>query len=331
MRVVVVGLGYVGSVCSACLASRGHEVEILGRPERLEGFTMVSDVDPDRYDVFHHHGGDWPGALPVDHRHVSTLHFCTRAKMDVYVNIGRWKTLFNLGNWRGAGDERASVRRKRGKLIAVSERVRDEFARFYGLDPKRARVISNGASFDAPREERGALRARHAIGAEAPVLLTIGRADFVKGYDLLERAWRHAKKPDGATWVSVGGGAPERRRGRVVTGPIPHAEVVDWIHAADLGALPSLYEGCSVALLEMIAGGLYTLSTDVGNAAEVMTPRVHGEILLRDERTWAALLTRLLAALPPRPVRRLPETYRWDAIADRVAEVYRETVAEDGA
>src|SRR5262245_58090870 len=26
MRVVVVGLGYVGSVCSACLASRGHHV-----------------------------------------------------------------------------------------------------------------------------------------------------------------------------------------------------------------------------------------------------------------------------------------------------------------
>ena len=26
MRVVVVGLGYVGSVCSACLASRGHTV-----------------------------------------------------------------------------------------------------------------------------------------------------------------------------------------------------------------------------------------------------------------------------------------------------------------
>jgi len=26
MQVVVVGLGYVGSVCSACLASRGHHV-----------------------------------------------------------------------------------------------------------------------------------------------------------------------------------------------------------------------------------------------------------------------------------------------------------------
>src|SRR4051794_2764327 len=26
MRVVVVGLGYVGSVCSACLAERGHHV-----------------------------------------------------------------------------------------------------------------------------------------------------------------------------------------------------------------------------------------------------------------------------------------------------------------
>src|SRR5204863_8022030 len=105
------------------------------------------------------------------------------------LRIGRVRTLANLGNWRGLLDERASVRGP-GRLIAVSQRVADEFTRHHGLDPRRARVVSNGASFDPPREERASLRARHGIAPDAPVLLTIGRADFVKGYDLLGRAWR---------------------------------------------------------------------------------------------------------------------------------------------
>jgi glycosyltransferase involved in cell wall biosynthesis len=312
------------------LATRGHEVEILGEPAELPPFTMVRDPDPARYDVIHHHGGGWPRGLPKDHRRVRTLHFCTRAKMDVYVRMGRYKTLMNPGNWRAVSDERVSVRGP-GRLIAVSEHVRDEFAKHYGMDPRRARVISNGAMFDAPRETRAAVRERYGVAPDAPILLTIGRADFVKGYDLLGRAWRRAKKPANATWVIVGGGEPSRARDRIVTGTLPHDQVVDWIHAADLGALPSYYEGCSVALLEMLAGGLYALAHDVGNAAEVITPRVHGEIVPPDETTWAALLTRTLAALPARPVRRLPERYRWDAIADRVAEVYREAVAEADA
>ncbi|MBI1798050.1 MAG: glycosyltransferase family 4 protein [Candidatus Eisenbacteria bacterium] len=312
------------------LATRGHDVEILGEPADLPPFTMVRDPDPARYDVIHHHGGSWPARLPKDHRRVRTLHFCTAAKMALYVRMGRVKTLANLGNWRGVFDERARVRGP-GRLIAVSDRVCAEFARHHGLDPGRARVISNGATFDPPREERATVRARLGVAPDAPVLLTIGRADFVKGYGLLGRAWRRARKPKGATWVIVGGGAPSRSRDRIVTGTLPHDQVIDWIHAADLGALPSYYEGCSVALLEMLAGGLYTLAHDVGNAAEVITPRVHGEIVPADEATWTALLTRALAALPPRPVRRLPETYRWDAIADRVAEVYREAIAEGDA
>jgi glycosyltransferase involved in cell wall biosynthesis len=312
------------------LTQSGHAVGILGRPAECPPFTMVSRPDPAGYDVFHHHGGGWPRGLPVDHRLVRTLHFCTAAKMAIYVRIGRIKTLANLGNWGAVRDERASVHRP-GRLIAVSEQVRRDFARFYGLDPRRSRVIPNGASFGAPREDRASLRTRYGIPPGAPVLLTIGRADFVKGYGLLERAWRRTRKPADAVWVAVGGSAPARSRGRIVTGSLPHEQVVDWIHAADLGALPSYYEGCSVALLEMLAGGLYTLAHDVGNAAEVITPRVHGEILPPDTGVWASALARTLASLPPRPVRRLPDAFRWDAIAARVAEVYREVLAEGGS
>lgn len=309
--------------------ARGHEVEILGEPATLPPFTMVSSADPARYDVHHHHGGGWPAGLPADRRHLRTLHFCTRAKMDVYVRMGRMRTLLNPGNWRGVADERASVRRP-GRLIAVSDRVRRDCARWYGLDPARATLIPNGASFAEPRESRASVRERHGIAADAPVLLTVGRADFVKGYDLLERAWRRARKPRGARWVTVGGDAPARHGDRIVTGSVPPEQVVDWIHAADLGALPSYYEGCSVALLEMLAGGLYTLAHDVGNAVDVITARVHGEILARDAGAWSEALARNLNSLPPRAVRRLPESYRWDALSDRVMDVYRQLVAEAG-
>ena len=52
----------------------------------------------------------------------------------------------------------------------------------------------------------------------------------------------------------------------------------------DAFALPSYYEGCSVALLEMLAGGLFTLAHDVGNAAEVIRPGANGEIVPREVR-----------------------------------------------
>jgi len=89
------------------------------------------------------------------------------------------------------------------------------------------------------------------------VLLTIGRDDFVKGFGLFARAWTGSGAAKaGAVWVTVGGAAKAGTGSRIITGPVSLQEVVDWIHAADFGALPSYYEGCSLALLDMLAGGL---------------------------------------------------------------------------
>jgi glycosyltransferase involved in cell wall biosynthesis len=288
---------------------------------------MVSRVDPDRYDVMHHHAGAWPRALAADSRVVRTLHFCVAAKMENYVRIGRLKTLARPGNWIAVAGERRDARAP-VRLIAVAERVRRDFARFHGVDPARSVVIPNGARFAAPGIDRAALRARHGIAADVPMLLTIGRPDFVKGHDLLRRAWARARAAaPSAVWVSVGGEAASREGDRVVTGPVPAEEVVDWIHAADLGALPSYYEGCSVALLEMLAGNLYTLAHDVGNAAEVIRPRENGEVVPVREGAWTEALTRLMESPPPRPAQGLPKEFRWDALAARVEAVYRGTPA----
>jgi glycosyltransferase involved in cell wall biosynthesis len=309
------------------LARAGHQVEIFGHPARYPPFAMTERPDPERYDVIHHHGDRWPRGLSRGRHAVRTLHFCTAAKMAIYVRRGRLRTLVNPGNWRAVQGEYRAGRRP-GRLIAVSNRVRDEYGRYYGLDPARAIVISNGASFAPPLEARETLRRRHGLAAEQPVLLTIGRADFVKGYSLLERAWRRAQpERSGAIWVSVGGAQPERSRDRLVTGPLSHQQALDWIHAADFGALPSLSEGSSVALLEMLAGRLYTLSHDVGNAVDVIRPAQNGEIVAPSLAAWSAALARMLDHPPPRPAVGLGPEYGWDAIGARTEAVYREALA----
>lgn len=315
------------------LAARGHAVEIFGRPRALPGLTMVDSIEASRYDVVHYQGGPWPRGLDPGPRHVRTLHFCVAAKMEVYVRMGRVRTLANLANWRAVAEERRGCLGSRGRrhLIAVAERVRRDFARWHGLDPATARVVPNGVSFVPPREGRAALRARYGIAEAAPVLLTIGREDFVKGHGLLARAWARAgATARGAAWVTAGGAAPERAPGRVVTGPVSHGEVIDWIHASDVGALPSYYEGCSVALLEMLAGGLHTLAHDVGNAAEVIRDPAVGRILPPDAAAWTEALAATLERRPGTRAPMLGPEFGWPAIAGQVDEVYREVAATAG-
>lgn len=301
------------------LRARGHDVDVWARGNPNAVRTLV----PSGYDILHRHTMAWPRSVDPGPRVVTTLHFCVAAKMDAYVRLGRWKTLARPGNWSARADERRAARAP-GALIAVSKRVRDEFARFHGIDPARATVIPNGASFAPPREGRDTWRRKHGIDPDTPVLLTIGRHDFVKGYDLLERAWGEVRsRHSGALWVVVGGSGPSRSEGRLVTGSVPRDHVTEWIHASDLGALPSYYEGCSVALLEMLAGGLITLAHDVGGASEAIRPGKNGELVPRNADAWIQALDRAFRHPAPRRSAGLDPAYRWDAVVDEIDDVYR--------
>ena len=317
------------------LIARGAAVEICGRAAPPAGMSGVERAEASRYDVIHYQGGPWPPGLAPGARYVHTLHFCVAAKMETYVRMGRLKTLANVANWRALAEERAGCRRP-GRMIAVAERVRRDFARWHGFDLARATVIPNGVGFDPPQVERRALRARFGIGDDVRVLLTVGRPDFVKGHDLLARVWpevqaRSRSAGHETLWVTVGGEALSYVPGRLITGPVPHQEVVDWIHAADVGALPSYYEGCSVALLEMLAGGLYALAHDVGNASEVISSDGIGRILPPRADAWAAALPPALARPPGARAPALGPEFGWPSILDRTEAIYRDVVAAAGA
>src|SRR5262249_20460943 len=142
------------------------------------------------------------------------------------------------------------------------------------------------------------------------------------------RAWPavRSRRPD-AVWVSVGGIA-SRSEGHLVTGPVPHDEVVSWIAASDLGAFPSYYEGCGVAILEMLAGGLFVLAHDVGIVEVVVREGTNGHVV---EPNVAAWRDALIDALERRPRGvTLDRSYGWDRIAERTEAVYHEILAGSG-
>jgi glycosyltransferase involved in cell wall biosynthesis len=167
----------------------------------------------------------------------------------------------------------------------------------------------------------------HDIPPHTAVLLTIGRNDYVKGFDLIERVWKDlGDLPRNVTWVTVGGGEPRREDRRIVTGPVPPPHVIEWIHAADLGAVPSYYEGGGIALLDMLAGGLYVLTHDVGVASDVVRSRQNGEVLPRSAGAWREALRRTLADPPGRVRDSIGKEYRWSEIAARVESLYRDAI-----
>lgn len=308
------------------LMGRGHEVDILARPVPVPGLRVIQAPDPAGYDVVHHHGGPHPRHVAGSPRYVRTFHFSVAAKMEAYVRMGRLRTLVNPANYRALAEERASIRDET-TLIAVSRSLARDLARIHRIDSGRIHVVPNGACFDPPTVGRDAWRRAHGIPPETAVLLTIGRKDYVKGFDWIERVWRDlGALPRDVTWVTVGGGIPSRTDRRIVTGPVPHSHVIEWIHAADLGAMPSYYEGGGIALLDMLAGGLYVVSHDVGVASDVVRSGQNGEIVPRTVIAWTEALRRHLASPPARVPVSIGKDYRWDEIAARIETIYRDSV-----
>ena len=176
--------------------------------------------------------------------------------------------------------------RRTDVIVAVSEALRDLLARTVVPDPSRIRVLINGVdtTLYAPRPDNGKLRAELGIGADVPVLGSVGRLEHIKGYDVMVEAYAILRTQwgvgDPMPELVVGGdgserGALEQSAGRL--GVTAGLHLIGWrddIHdlhrAFDLFTMSSRSEGTSVSLLESMSAGLCPVVTDVGGNAAVL-------------------------------------------------------------
>ncbi|MGA9115734.1 MAG: glycosyltransferase family 4 protein [Bacteroidota bacterium] len=354
----VSGLGRIVQALSRTLAGRNSEVWVLARsvsgvsegvrtrtlPEvpfsRALGklsmrHTLARAVAGRGFDILHSFGVG-RGADVV------SAQSCHREGMEVRRRVGH-RVLPHRG-WGlfdrvVLGDERALYgSRRTRRIVAVSGRVREELIRWYGVDPERIVVIPNGyhppafspRAGDAPEE------------GSSVVLLFVGNEFDRKGLGvLLEAAALLRSHP---VTILVAGSDDPRPWGRLAERLGIGARVrflgvperIEPLYArADVFVFPTLYEPFGMVVVEAMAAGLPVIASAGCGAVEGF--RRGKDLLLVDDPLCAAELARALRSLVDDPGlrRSLGEAARlavrhmsWDSVAERLAGVYGEVMAE---
>lgn len=229
------------------------------------------------------------------------------------------------------------------RFLAVSREIAAELVEELGWPVEKVEVVYNAV--DVERTAVPAppgLRAQLGGSETRPLVLTPARLNAQKGHDALLEAI--AEVPD-ALFLLAGDG-PERGRLEALATELGVADRVRFLGrredvpqllaACDVFALPSLYEGSSLAVLEAMAAGIAIVSSAIGGTEELIEDGRSGLLVPPgDAPALAAALRRLLGEaqlredFAARARERVDAGLRREQNADRVAAVYRELSGEE--
>ncbi len=304
--------------------------------------TLLDDWQPD---IVHAH--DWHVAWAADvcaRRFgaplVTTFHGTERSRHGGHLPPGNALDINSVEWWLAFRSQR---------IIAGTRLMAREIASGFELDPILVHRIPNG--IDTTWWTSGAdpepLSDAHFFDAATggPVVLTWGRVQFEKGFQVLARAMTLLRqRVPGITCLIAGRGSyiPELQSqidiegvSDIVTlmGYVSDPELRELIHHSTCVVIPSLYEPFGVVALEALAAGAALVVANTGGLAELAGGT--GAALLFEPGNTADLADRIeelifspeLATQLKANARELLEaSYTWEAIAARTLDVYRELV-----
>lgn len=232
------------------------------------------------------------GSVPEASFHVGTLGPKTGAKTildDAGMPYGTWARTLVWGLLHRRGDA----------IIAMSDAMRDTYIRKLRTPADRITIIRNCAHRDDFAEPK-----RDYSRAGSLRVVAMGRLNWVKNHSVLIEAIRLLQEEGvEAELTIIGGGELQselegRARSLGVAERVKIPGFVDdargLIRSSDVYVIPSLMEGCSLSLLEALAGGMPVLASDVPGNREVVERCPAGELLPRDSaRAWADALRRV--------------------------------------
>lgn len=243
------------------LSFRGHQsAPMLGR---LERFCPVLVSGRDRIDLSSLHIAVVWGHQLTEARTASGGYL--PPSVLVAHGVGPWTT-------RAMADAREAA-----ELVAVSKA---SLPTFPASERGRVRVIGNMVepSRLVPKVCRDRQRAAWGVSPRQRALVMIGRLSDEKNPEAITEAVAELHRRGHREWVGVhvgdGNGLADcrRRAARVAPGlirfPGPTEDVASALNAADLVALPSREEACSMVLLESLAFGSPIVASTVGILAE---------------------------------------------------------------
>lgn len=192
-------------------------------------------------------------------------------------------------------------------VICNSEMVKRDIAARFGVAEAKLHVIHNGVDLDYFHPElraqyRAATRAALDVPAQAPLLLFVGSGFERKGLPALLRAIAAMKNRD--AHLLVVGRDKQQTTAQKLANALGIAErthflggqndVRPYYAAADVFALPTLYDPFPSAALEALACGLPVLTSPDSGAAELVAPACGAVVDALDHKAQAAALDRLI-------------------------------------
>lgn len=298
-----------------------------------------------RPDIIHAH--DWQVAWAADvcaRRYavplVTTFHGTERSRHGGHLPPGESMDINSVEWWLAFRSER---------IIASTKLMAREIASGFEMDPAVIHRIPNGidTSWWTSGESVDRPDGSHNRGPDeqGPVILTWGRVQFEKGFQVLARAMTLLRQRiPGITCLIAGRGSyiPElqsqidiERVSDIVTliGYVSDPELRELIHRSTCVVIPSLYEPFGVVALEAMAAGAALVVANTGGLAELAGGT--GAAVLFEPGNAADLADRIeelitsetmAAELRSRATELLDASYTWSAMAARTVEVYREVL-----
>jgi glycosyltransferase involved in cell wall biosynthesis len=249
-----------------------HLADPLPRWSMLWPASLIRQIRDIAPDVVHIHSGVWYKASLAARR--------ARVPLVIHTEHGLQQ---NLSWWARFIGRLAA--RQTDVVVAVSDVLAEQLAATIVSDFRRIRVIRNGVDTERyrPCPDNGTLRAELGLLPVTPIIGSIGRLEYIKGYDVMIEALSLLR----ARWLSgpapvvvVGGDGSERPRLRSLAerhGVDTAVHLLGWrddirnLHSAfSIFTLSSRSEGTSVSLLEAMSAGLCPVVTDVGGNAAIL-------------------------------------------------------------
>ena len=226
-------------------------------------------------------------------------------------------------------------------VVTVSKKLGARAERL-GVSPERLRVVYNGV--DRARVfPRDKVACRRALGLpeHREVVLFVGHLEDHKGaLDLLAAAELLAARRPKSSVVYVGHGPEDVKIRRVaerpeldglvrLVGAVSHAEVAEYMGAADVLCLPSWDEGMPNVVREAHASGRPVVATEVGGLPEAVHAPELGRLVPPRSPTQLAeaLAAQLEAPSAPEVIVRLGLVATWDESAAALHAVLEEAAA----
>ena len=238
--------------------------------------------------------------------------------------------------------ERASMA-DTNAIIVSTEQERSDMARLYGTNPGKITVLPAGVDLELFRPTAKA-DARRSLGLpDRNVVLSVGRVEPLKGFDILLTAMASLDERSDTTVVIVGGdedSSPELERLQslaetleledsvIFSRAVSQERLSMYYNAADVFVLPSYYESFGLVALEAMACGVPVIASRVSGPRSFVKSGVTGYLIDRRcpepfaQRLDVLLHNPTLRESMGRAARSHAETMGWDMVGRRTLDVY---------